>query len=109
MIEQARKSNSFGILVSTKPGQSNPNIALQIQRTLEENGKKSVLLYTDEILPEKLLDFTDIEVFVDTACPRLALDDPERFPKPILTRDEIKVVTGTWSWEQLLQHGLVRL
>ena len=109
MVEKARKADSFGILVSTKPGQCNPTLALSIQRELEGTGRKAVLLYTDEILPEKLLDFTEIEVFVDTACPRLALDDPERFPKPILTRDEIRVVTGTWTWEELLERGLVRL
>ena len=109
MVEKARKSDSFGILVSTKPGQCNPTVALNIQRDLEQNGKKTVLLYTDEVLPEKLLDFADVDIFVDTACPRLALDDPERFPKPILTRDEIMVVTGTWTWEQLLERGLVRL
>jgi len=60
-------------------------------------------------VPDKLLDFTDIEAFVDTACPRLALDDPERFSKPIVTRDEIMVVIGAWTWEQLLERGLVRL
>ena len=109
MVEKARQANSFGIIVSTKPGQCNPTIALNIQRQLEENGKKAVLLYADEIVPQKLLDFTDIEAFVDTACPRLALDDPERFLKPIVTRDEIMVVMGAWTWEQLLERGLVRL
>jgi 2-(3-amino-3-carboxypropyl)histidine synthase len=109
MVDKARRANSFGILVSTKPGQSNPQIALSIQKQVEEAGKKAVILYTDEILPQKLLDFTDIDVFVDTACPRLALDDPERFPKPIITRDEIMVAVGAWTWEQLLERGLVRL
>jgi 2-(3-amino-3-carboxypropyl)histidine synthase len=109
MVEKARQANRFGIIVSTKPGQSNPTIALNIQRQLEENGKKAVILYADEIVPDKLLDFTDIEAFVDTACPRLALDDPERFAKPIVTRDEIMVVIGAWTWEQLLERGLVRL
>ncbi len=71
--------------------------------------KTAVLLYTDEVLPEKLMDFTGIDAFVDTACPRLALDDPERFPKPILTRDEIMVAVGAWTWEELLERGLVRL
>ena len=109
MIEKARKANMFGIIVSTKPGQSNPGIATSILQQLEEKGKIGVLLYADEVLPEKLMDFTDLEVFVDTACPRLALDDPERFPKPILTRDEIMVAVGAWTWEQLLERGLVRL
>ncbi len=109
MVEKARQAEKFGIIVSTKPGQSNPTIALNIQRRLEENGKKAVVLYADEVVPQKLLDFRDIEAFVDTACPRLALDDPERFAKPIVTRDEIMVVMGDWTWEQLLQRGLVRL
>ena len=109
MVDKARRASSFGIIVSTKPGQSNPQIALSILKQVEEAGKKAVILYADEILPQKLLDFTDIDVFVDTACPRLALDDPERFPKPIITRDEILVAIGAWTWEQLLERGLVRL
>ncbi|HYY90939.1 MAG TPA: diphthamide biosynthesis enzyme Dph2 [Candidatus Dormibacteraeota bacterium] len=109
MVEKARQAHNFGIIVSTKPGQSNPTIALNIQRQLEENGKKAVVLYADEVVPAKLLDFTDVDAFVDTACPRLALDDPERFSKPIVTRDEIMVVMGTWTWDQLLERGLVRL
>ncbi len=109
MVDKARMASNFGIIVSTKPGQSNPQIALSILKQIEEAGKKAVILYSDEIVPQKLLDFTDIDVFVDTACPRLALDDPERFPKPIITRDEILVAIGAWTWEQLLERGLVRL
>src|SRR5436853_5074900 len=109
MVDKARRADRFGIIVATKPGQSNPQIALSILKQVEEVGKKAVILYADEIVPQKLLDFTDIDVFVDTACPRLALDDPERFPKPIITRDEIMVAIGAWTWEQLLERGLVRL
>ena len=109
MVDKARMASNFGIIVSTKPGQSNPQMALSILKQIEEAGKKAVILYADEIVPQKLLDFTDIDVFVDTACPRLALDDPERFPKPIITRDEILVAIGAWTWEQLLERGLVRL
>jgi len=109
MVEKARQAKNFGIIVSTKPGQSNPTIALNILHQLEQTGRKGTILYADEIVPDKLLDFSEIEAFVDTACPRLALDDPERFAKPIVTRDEIMVVMGTWTWEQLLERGLVRL
>ena len=109
MVDKARRASTFGIIVSTKPGQSNPQIALSILKQVEEAGKKAVILYADEVVPQKLLDFTDIDVFVDTACPRLALDDPERFSKPIITRDEIMVAVGAWTWEQLLERGLVRL
>ena len=109
MIEKAKRANNFGVIVSTKPGQSNPQLAITILKHIEDAGKKGVILYADEVLPHKFLDFIDIDVFVDTACPRLALDDPDRFPKPIITRDEIMVAVGAWSWEQLLERGLVRL
>ncbi len=109
MIEKARKSKRFGIIISTKPGQCNPQVAKNILEELEAREKTGVLLYADEVVPEKLMDFADLDAFVDTACPRLALDDPERFPKPILTRDEIMVALGAWTWEQLLERGLVRL
>ncbi len=109
MIEKARKGNCFGIIVSTKPGQCNPQVAMSILHQLENKGKNGVILYADEVFPEKLVDFTDIDVFIDTACPRLALDDPERFPKPVLTRDEAMVVVDAWTWEELLERGLVRL
>ena len=109
MVDKARRANNFGIIVSTKPGQSNPQMALSILKQIEEVGKKAFVLYADEIVPQKLLDFTDVDAFVDTACPRLAFDDPERFPKPIITRDEILVAIGAWTWEQLLERGLVRL
>src|SRR5207247_2881383 len=81
MVEKARHANNFGIIVSTKPGQSNPTIAVNIQHQLEENGKKAVILYADEVVPDKLLDFTDIDAFVDTAWPRLAPEDPYRISK----------------------------
>jgi len=109
MVAKARNAKNFGIIVSTKPGQCNPNVALTIRNQIENAGRKAVVLYADEIVPQKLLDFTDIDVFVDTACPRLALDDPERFPRPIITRDEIMVAVGAWTWEQLLDRGLVRI
>src|SRR2546428_180769 len=51
---------------------------MQILKHLKDKGKRAVLFYADEIVPEELLDFTDVDVFVDTACPRLALDDPGR-------------------------------
>src|SRR5437867_12638218 len=109
MIEKALGSQNFGILVSNKPGQVTAQIALSIRNQLEEKGKSAVLLYTDEILPEKLMDFSEIDIFVDTACPRFALDDRERFQKPILTRDETMVAVGPGTGHDLLERGLVRL
>src|SRR5439155_12168644 len=73
MVDKARRASSFGIIVSTKPGQSNLQIALFILKQVEEAGKKAVILYGDEVAQQKLLDFTDIDVLVDTAFPPLAL------------------------------------
>jgi 2-(3-amino-3-carboxypropyl)histidine synthase len=43
---------------------------------------------------------------VNTACPRISLDDASRFNKPVLTTNEASVVVGELSWEELCKEGL---
>ena len=50
------------------------NLALRMKRKLEKHGKKGFLLAMEHIGPE-LIDFYPVDVFVNTACPRIAIDD----------------------------------
>ena len=59
-----------------------------------------------ELTPETLLEFPSIDAYVNTACPRISLDTPGKFQKPILTVNEFMVVCGEDSWENLLKKGL---
>jgi 2-(3-amino-3-carboxypropyl)histidine synthase len=106
IIDQAKKAKIFAVLVGTKPGQKRWDAALKIRQTLEENGKSSYILTAKEITPEVLMEFPTIEAFVNTACPRVSLDDAVRFRKPVLTVNEALVVMGKLSWEELCKKGL---
>lgn len=86
-IERGRKGKKFGILVSTKTGQCNPQTANEIKAELEGKGKKAWTFSMDEISPEKL-EGIDVDVWISTACPRIAVEQRTDFKKPILNPDE---------------------
>jgi 2-(3-amino-3-carboxypropyl)histidine synthase len=106
-IEQASEARSFAIVVGLKLGQRRFEQALQVKQKLEEKGKSVCLLAANEIVPEVLNEFPSVEVYVNTACPRVCLDDASRFRKPVLTVDDALVVVGELNWEELCRRGLL--
>ena len=72
-IGKAKDANSFGILVSTKPGQMNMDQAIRIKKQLEERDKKAFILIMDNITEDKLMGLK-LDAFINTACPRLSDD-----------------------------------
>jgi 2-(3-amino-3-carboxypropyl)histidine synthase len=104
-IQEAGKAKSFAVLVGLKLGQKKIEEALMIKRKLEEKGKTVCLLAVKEISPEILMEFPSIDAFVNTACPRVSIDDSSRFKKPLLTINEALVVIGDLSWEELCRKG----
>jgi 2-(3-amino-3-carboxypropyl)histidine synthase len=104
-IEEAEKAKSFAVLVGLKPGQKKLEEALMIKKKLEGKGKTVCLLAVKEISPERLMEFPTVDAFVNTACPRVSIDDSSRFKKPLLTINEALVVAGELSWEELCKKG----
>ena len=105
-IKEARHAKTFGVLVGLKLGQKRLEDALKIKDMAEKNGKTAFLFAIKEILPEALMEFPSVDVYVNTACPRVSLDAPAKFLKPVLTVNEFMVVCGESSWETLLKNGL---
>jgi 2-(3-amino-3-carboxypropyl)histidine synthase len=105
-IEEARRAKTFGILVGLKPGQEKLEEALHVKRRLEDKGKAALLLAAREITPDITLEFPTLDAYVNTACPRISLDDASQFKKPVLTVNEALVVVGELSWEELCRKGL---
>jgi 2-(3-amino-3-carboxypropyl)histidine synthase len=106
-IEEASKAKIFGVLVGLKPGQLHFDEGLRVKETLERMGKTAYLLAIKEVTPDALLEFPSIDAYVNTACPRISLEAPAKFSKPVLTIGEFKVVVGEVSWENLLKKGLL--
>ncbi|NIM46935.1 MAG: diphthamide biosynthesis enzyme Dph2 [Candidatus Aenigmarchaeota archaeon] len=88
-IALAKDARRFGILVSVKPGQLNLELAKKIKNKLEEKGKKAYILVFNEIKPEKL-EGLELDCYINTACPRIAIENRTEFKKPILNLDEIE-------------------
>ncbi len=101
MISYSKSATIFGILISRKPGQVKLREAEEISKRLTEIGKVPVLIYLDEVRSEHLNNYSELEVFVNTACPRIAIDGVEGIDRPMLTINELKVVMGDLKWEDL--------
>ncbi|MDI6690423.1 MAG: diphthamide biosynthesis enzyme Dph2 [Candidatus Bathyarchaeota archaeon] len=104
-IQEGERAKSFAVLVGLKPGQRKLEEALMIKEKLEDKGKTTCLLAVKEISPEILMEFPSVDAFVNTACPRVSIDDSSRFKKPLLTINEALVVVGELSWEELCRKG----
>ena len=104
-IEEAKKAKNFAVLVGLKPGQKRLEKAFNIKQKLEKHGKSVFLIAVKEITPEVLMEFPSIDAYINTACPRLSLEDAPRFRKPILTVNEALVVVNEISWEEICQKG----
>jgi len=95
-VSKAKLCESFGILVSTKPGQKRLGLARKLKNLAKEKGKKAEIIIADEITPQLTENFR-FDCYVNTACPRIAYDDYERFEKPLITPPEFEVVLGLKS------------
>lgn len=104
-IYEAKKLKNFGVLIGLKSGQERFDEALQIKEKLEKKEKVATLFALREITPEALMQFPTVDAFVNTACPRISLDDASKFLKPVLTLEETSVVLGEMSWEKLCKEG----
>jgi len=104
-ISKAKEAETFGVLIGLKTGQKKVRKALEMKERLEKNGKKATLLAVREITPSVLMQFFDIDAHVNTACPRISLDDTLSFRIPVLTFNETLVMLGEKSWEELCRKG----
>ena len=98
LIMASGDAQRFGILIGEKPGQMRRTLALRMKRMLEKHGKKGYLLALEHIGPD-LIDFYPVDAFVNTACPRIAIDDAVRYRKPLITPFELEVALGEKKWE----------
>jgi len=80
-------SKSIGVIVSTKPGQSRLEDALRLRKKHKE--KDFYFMLFDNVDFSQLENFNFIDAFVNTACPRIAYDDFEKFPKAVVNVDDI--------------------
>ncbi len=90
-ITLAEEKDKIAILVSEKPGQDRRELVAEI-------GMECDVVCMEEITPERV-DSLGYDVAINTACPRLALDDSIRFKTIMLTPCEYKITKKEVPWD----------
>jgi len=101
-IERFRESRRIGVVVSIKPGQYRLGLALKLKKILRESGKRAEILLMDDILPDQLME-SAFDAFVNTACPRISIEDQYKINKPILLPAETLISLGKLGWEETIK------
>lgn len=80
-------SKEIGVIVTTKPGQEQLKKAFDLKNRFKD--KNFYFLVFNTIDFNQLENFPFIECFVNTACPRIALDDSIKLTKSIINLEDI--------------------
>lgn len=97
-ILACRNARKFGILIGLKRGQQRIKLAHELQKMLDFVGKQSLLITQSEFSPLALQGL-DLDCYISTACPRIAIDDYLQYKKPIVTPVELEIALGRRVWE----------
>ncbi|HZY70042.1 MAG TPA: diphthamide biosynthesis enzyme Dph2 [Thermoplasmata archaeon] len=93
LVASCRDAQRWGLLVSSFVGQDRSGMARSLQRRAEAHGRTAEILVFGRLDPNDLIG-RDLDAYVCTACPRIALDDTDLYPKPVLTGPEFLMALG---------------
>ncbi|CAD6187725.1 unnamed protein product [Caenorhabditis auriculariae] len=97
-IKTATECSTFALVQGTLGRQGNPRVFDDAERRLIAAGKDFVRVLLSEITPSKCFSFgSDVDCWVQVACPRLSIDWGSQFPRPLLYPYELAVAMNTAS------------
>lgn len=99
-ITKAKEAQKFGVIVSSKKGQNRMELARKIKEMIKLEGKEAYIIFINQVTPELLIPYRELDAFVITACPRIAIDDANIYDKPLLTPEEIYIVLDKKKWDE---------
>jgi len=91
-VSQIKDAKRIGLLVSWKKGQFKPNV-YDVKNQLEKEGKEVFILAMDRIEPEKF-EGLKLNALINFACPRIGIDDLEKYKTPIVNWDQLEKETA---------------
>ncbi|MHA1214984.1 MAG: diphthamide biosynthesis enzyme Dph2 [Candidatus Hodarchaeales archaeon] len=105
VINRAKTASTWGIIGSLKIGQQHLNQIKGVVKVLRERNKRYIKVVSEKVDFTTLSNLNWVDVWVNTACPRLAVDDQIRLNAPILTYREFLCVFEKIVWDDLLDQG----
>ncbi|MDP3640536.1 MAG: diphthamide synthesis protein [Nanoarchaeota archaeon] len=79
-------AKNIGVIITIKPGQEHLQPSLALEKKYSD--KKFYYFIDNTISFDQLENFPFVDVWVNTACPRIGLDDQEQFRKGVLNLNE---------------------
>ncbi|MEK6958813.1 MAG: diphthamide biosynthesis enzyme Dph2 [archaeon] len=98
LIERAKAANEYAIIVSTKEGQNRISEAEKIKKLLEKDGKKAKIYIMDFISQDAMLGMK-AEAIINTACPRISIDDYQNYKLPMINYPEVDYLLGKKKYD----------
>jgi len=85
-------SNNIGVIITTKIGQCNSKRADSVvARIYKKWPDKNIYTFIcDELNFQELENFNFIDIYINTACPRIGYEDTVRSPKPIINIEDVE-------------------
>eukprot|EP00793_Prasinoderma_coloniale_P000073 PRCOL_00005581-RA len=94
-VETAMHASRFGVVLGTLGRQGSPATLQHVEAQLRRNGREYTVVLMSEIHAHRLLAMSDVQAWVQIACPRLSIDWGEGFEgTPLLTPYELGVAMG---------------
>ncbi len=94
-------AKTIGVITTIKPGQEQFRPALVLEEKYPQ--KKFYQFIDNDISFQQLENFPFIEVWVNTACPRVGFDDQEKFAKGVINLNDALQAESILSKESILR------
>jgi 2-(3-amino-3-carboxypropyl)histidine synthase len=82
------EAKNIGIIVGLKKGQMRKSDSEILSQRLKRLGKETVIFCAREVKPDYINNFSEFDAHINTACPRITIDERRLFQKPMLNYDE---------------------
>lgn len=83
-------AKKIGVIITLKPGQEFLKMALMLEKKFPD--KKFYFFVDENVSFNQLENFNFVEMWVNTACPRIAVDDAEWFSRGVINLNDAFMV-----------------
>ncbi len=106
VMAKALDARKFCVVMNTKIGQRRSSLTNFIARKVRELGNEAVIVTSDEVNPSDCQNMK-CDAIVFTGCPRVPVDDWEKFTVPILTPPEFLQIFGFKKTNRYIMDEIV--
>lgn len=99
-VYSALDARVFGVVTGLKEGQMMLGRSKWITNRLQANGRKVVQLAMRDITADRLAQYTHVDAFIQTACPRISIDG-YNFGKPVLSIPQADALVALMEGRQM--------